>query len=364
MLILQPDEMSSPAHPLLPPGMTLYLVKKPHNGSFAGAIREFLNSPHPLETLSSLKAYGSEGTISRDHHSNNYVKAVNGVLKQYNEYIIHEDQKWRSSVQQLLALPLPDSWSHRMVNGKRILTMEQYNEYIAQEERKQRSSTWQPLTLMLPDTWSNDLERQRRVMMAEQYHEYVIREEQKWGSPLWQSLTLPFPEIRVMTTKQDDENVSREEQQWRSLIWQRLTLSFLEAQTHGLESRKGVMTAGEQYEEYISQGEQQWRSQSWQPLTLPLPAARIHDLKSQKTVAAKEVMYVVVYVVERNFQIRLTEIYLVSYTSLVTSDRIYLNFQPHALGFIVVLSLVQSVSCTVDDIANEKAPFLVYMRSH
>ncbi|KAF3782574.1 hypothetical protein EJ110_NYTH33883 [Nymphaea thermarum] len=83
LLILQPDEALSPAHPLLPHGSGLYKLRTTLGyGPLASAVRTFLNSPHPLETLSDPKAYGSEGSILRDHESANYLKAVNGIVLQ------------------------------------------------------------------------------------------------------------------------------------------------------------------------------------------------------------------------------------------------------------------------------------------
>lgn len=52
IFILQPDEKSSPAHPLLPPGNALYALKNTQSANVASALRAFLNTPHPLETLS------------------------------------------------------------------------------------------------------------------------------------------------------------------------------------------------------------------------------------------------------------------------------------------------------------------------
>jgi hypothetical protein len=40
------------------------------------AERAFLNFPHPLEILSDRNAYGSEGTISRDHDCRSYLKTL------------------------------------------------------------------------------------------------------------------------------------------------------------------------------------------------------------------------------------------------------------------------------------------------
>ncbi|KAJ9539500.1 hypothetical protein OSB04_032233 [Centaurea solstitialis] len=51
MFILQPDEKSSPHHPLLPRGSALYAMENTQCGSTKNALRSFLNSPHPIETL-------------------------------------------------------------------------------------------------------------------------------------------------------------------------------------------------------------------------------------------------------------------------------------------------------------------------
>lgn len=90
LYILQPDEKSSPAHPLLPAGAALYTLNfKDENGTYipgaSSALKAFLNSPHPLETLSKPTAYGSEGTILRDHDSSNYLKAINGLIREHTK---------------------------------------------------------------------------------------------------------------------------------------------------------------------------------------------------------------------------------------------------------------------------------------
>lgn len=88
LLILQPDEKFSPHHPLLPSGSGLYFL----NCSFLetgdeaekqlyAAQMVFLNSPHPLEILSDRSAYGSEGTIQRDHDMNSYLRSVRSVIR-------------------------------------------------------------------------------------------------------------------------------------------------------------------------------------------------------------------------------------------------------------------------------------------
>ncbi|XP_072974637.1 phospholipase A1 PLIP3, chloroplastic-like [Typha angustifolia] len=82
LLILQPEEKFSPHHHLLPPGSGFYLLGDPLKDSddsarlLHAAQSAFLNSPHPLEILSDRSAYGSEGTIYRDHDMKMYLKSV------------------------------------------------------------------------------------------------------------------------------------------------------------------------------------------------------------------------------------------------------------------------------------------------
>ena len=88
ILILQPDEKFSPNHHLLPSGTGLYLLSCPLSDSndaekqLQAAQMVFFNSPHPLEILRDRSAYGSEGTIQRDHDMNSYMKSVRGVIRQ------------------------------------------------------------------------------------------------------------------------------------------------------------------------------------------------------------------------------------------------------------------------------------------
>lgn len=88
LLILQPEEKFSPHHHLLPSGSGLYLLTRPvsdNNDSerqLLAAKLVFLNSPHPLEILSDRSAYGSDGTIQRDHDMKSYLRSVRGVIRQ------------------------------------------------------------------------------------------------------------------------------------------------------------------------------------------------------------------------------------------------------------------------------------------
>ena len=111
LFILQPDENSSPPHPLLPMGSALYALDSTQCG-FSGVSSAFLNSPHPLETLSDPTAYGSEGTILRDHDSSNYLKAMNSVLRQHTRMVVRKARKQRNLLWPLLISPSPNSLNH------------------------------------------------------------------------------------------------------------------------------------------------------------------------------------------------------------------------------------------------------------
>ncbi|RCV26232.1 hypothetical protein SETIT_5G229200v2 [Setaria italica] len=82
--ILQPDSSASPRHPFLPEGAALFRLE-PDDAApralVASALRAFLNSPHPLETLSDLSAYGAGGAILRDHESSNYFRALSALAR-------------------------------------------------------------------------------------------------------------------------------------------------------------------------------------------------------------------------------------------------------------------------------------------
>lgn len=107
IFILQPDEKMSPQHPLLPAGSALYALENTHFATTAASLRAFLNSPHPVETLSDPAAYGSEGTILRDHDSSNYLKAVNEVIRQQTRQLVKKARKQRNLIWPLLTTPSP-----------------------------------------------------------------------------------------------------------------------------------------------------------------------------------------------------------------------------------------------------------------
>ncbi|KAK6141076.1 hypothetical protein DH2020_025188 [Rehmannia glutinosa] len=112
IFILQPDEKSSPPHPLLPQGTALYTLNNTNSSLTKSALRAFLNSPHPIETLSDPTAYGSEGTILRDHDSSNYLKAVNEVIRQHMRLVVRKARKQRNQLWPLLTSRSPHAWSH------------------------------------------------------------------------------------------------------------------------------------------------------------------------------------------------------------------------------------------------------------
>nr|GLL40548.1 uncharacterized protein LOC109185595 [Ipomoea trifida] len=112
--ILQPDDKISPPHPLLPTGSALYTLENNNCSSTRKALRAFLNSPHPLETLSDPTAYGSNGTILRDHDSSNYLRAVNEMIRKHRmkpPHVIRKSRKQRNIQWPLLTSQSPHAWT-------------------------------------------------------------------------------------------------------------------------------------------------------------------------------------------------------------------------------------------------------------
>lgn len=111
LLILQPDEKFSPSHNLLPQGSGLYLLHCPLSEpndtgkKLRAAKLTFLNTPHPLEILSERSAYGSGGTIQRDHDMNSYLKTVRSVIRQELNQIRKSMREKRRKVWWPLVLP-------------------------------------------------------------------------------------------------------------------------------------------------------------------------------------------------------------------------------------------------------------------
>lgn len=125
LLILQPDEKVSPPHPLLPSGSDLYILhcvgqsgckcdtEPPRSVQVQAAERAFLNSPHPLEILSDPGAYGSQGSISRDHDAKNYLKAINFVLRQQKKHLRRLQREQRRQIWWPLVTADSSMSSHR-----------------------------------------------------------------------------------------------------------------------------------------------------------------------------------------------------------------------------------------------------------
>lgn len=88
ILILQPDAKFSPSHDLLPSGSGLYVLSSSVSDmteadkQMRAAQSVFMNTPHPLEILSDRSAYGSGGTIQRDHDMASYLVSVQSVISQ------------------------------------------------------------------------------------------------------------------------------------------------------------------------------------------------------------------------------------------------------------------------------------------
>ncbi|KAL5061274.1 hypothetical protein RYX36_032878 [Vicia faba] len=117
VFILQPDEKTSPPHPLLPSESAFYKLDSTICGYSSRVLSTFLNQPHPIETLSDPTAYGSEGSILRDHDSSNYLKAVNGILRQYSKALVRRIRKQRiDELWPLITSPSPHLWSHEKDN--------------------------------------------------------------------------------------------------------------------------------------------------------------------------------------------------------------------------------------------------------
>ncbi|XP_047320826.1 phospholipase A1 PLIP1, chloroplastic [Impatiens glandulifera] len=114
IFILQPEDESSPRHPLLPPESGLYALEHTQWCNLAEkALRDFLNFPHPLETLSDPTAYGTDGTILRDHHSGNYLKAINGFLNKQTGKAYEKVRKHRSTLRPIITSQSPQIWIHK-----------------------------------------------------------------------------------------------------------------------------------------------------------------------------------------------------------------------------------------------------------
>lgn len=127
LLILQPDEKFSPSHQLLPQGSGLYLLCCPLSEpnetekKLQAAQLMFLNTPHPLEILSDRSAYGSGGSIQRDHDMNSYLKTVRSVIRQELNQIRKSMREKRRKVWWPIVLPRRVDTS--IVVGKSVVSI-------------------------------------------------------------------------------------------------------------------------------------------------------------------------------------------------------------------------------------------------
>jgi hypothetical protein len=72
-------KLTEPSCPLPgPPAARGGAAKKPL--TLHDAILTFMNTPHPLQTLSEVRAYGPGGSISRFHNPQNYITALAALL--------------------------------------------------------------------------------------------------------------------------------------------------------------------------------------------------------------------------------------------------------------------------------------------
>ncbi|MBA0852453.1 hypothetical protein Goshw_005497 [Gossypium schwendimanii] len=126
LLILQPDEKFSPPHHLLPSGTGLYFLTSPFSNEdseeklLRAWQRIFFNSPHPLDILSDRTAYGSEGTIIRDHDMKSYLKSIREVIRQEQNRIRKTKREQRRK--DWWSLVLSRGVSAGIILGKSITT--------------------------------------------------------------------------------------------------------------------------------------------------------------------------------------------------------------------------------------------------
>lgn len=164
MLILQPDEKFSPSHHLLPSGSGLYLLCCPLSESndtekqLRAAQTIFLNSPHPLEILSDRSAYGSGGSIQRDHDMNSYLKSVRTVIRQELNQIRRAKREQRHKVWWPLVLPRGIDGS--MLAGRSMISVNE----------GQRQS---PFSGMV-QTGRESLKRFSRLVTSQHMHLFVL----------------------------------------------------------------------------------------------------------------------------------------------------------------------------------------------
>ncbi|ESW17156.1 hypothetical protein PHAVU_007G215600 [Phaseolus vulgaris] len=164
LLILQPDEKFSPSHHLLPSGSGLYLLCCPFSESnntdkqLRAAQTVFLNSPHPLEILSDRSAYGSGGSIQRDHDMNSYFKSVRTVIRQELKQIRKSKREQRRKV--WWPLVLPRGMDTRIVAGRSMISI----------NVGQRQSSFSGMI----QTGRESLKRFSRLVTSQHMHLFVL----------------------------------------------------------------------------------------------------------------------------------------------------------------------------------------------
>ncbi|KZV44156.1 hypothetical protein F511_26435 [Dorcoceras hygrometricum] len=128
LLILQPDDKFSPNHDLLPSGSGLYVLSSLLASDFSKAEKRvraaqavFLNSPHPLDILSDRSAYGSQGTIQRDHDMGSYFTALRHVIRKDLNRIRKAKREHRRKVRWPLYPPGVDA---RIVVSRPVTTVD------------------------------------------------------------------------------------------------------------------------------------------------------------------------------------------------------------------------------------------------
>ncbi|KAK2457087.1 alpha/beta-hydrolase superfamily protein [Trifolium repens] len=164
LLILQPDEKFSPSHDLLPQGSGLYLLCCPLSEpneidkKLRAAQLMFLNTPHPLEILSDRSAYGSGGSIQRDHDMSSYLKTVRSVIRQEFNQIRKSMREKRRKV--WWPLVLPRRVDTNIVVGKSVIAVN-----IGQRQS--------PFTGMMK-TGRESLKRFSRLVASQHMHLFVL----------------------------------------------------------------------------------------------------------------------------------------------------------------------------------------------
>ncbi|KAK7284592.1 hypothetical protein RJT34_19341 [Clitoria ternatea] len=140
LVILQPDDKFSPSHHLLPSGSGLYVLSgevsesKDTQKQIQGAQLALMNSPHPLEILSDRSAYGSGGTIQRDHDMNSYLKSVRTVIRQELNQIRKARREQRRKVWWPLLVPRGGVVSVNMVQTSKE-TLKRFSRLVSSQSQ-------------------------------------------------------------------------------------------------------------------------------------------------------------------------------------------------------------------------------------